>query len=144
MKNSISDKFIGIGLADKNAVINNNNEFINLDNDAFIGVYFLYSKFDVDRKKNSIYAYNPKDKSFNGYIVNFPHFKQGQEIQIVYDTFEKVLSFIPDIKNRNSRIYKMQDVIFARLENITLTPCIVFYYPGDVIEISKLEEIIYI
>ena len=78
------NKFIGIGLADKNIVIKNNYEFINSEENIYTGVYCLYSKFDVDRKKNNIFAYNPKDDTFNGYIVNFPHFKQGHEVMMIY------------------------------------------------------------
>ena len=137
IKFSKKHKSIGIGLADKNVVIQNNNKFLDSENNTYNGVYCLYSKYDVDRKKDNIYAYNSKDNTFRGYIVNFPHFEQGQEIMMVYNSYTRILSFIPNKKV--NKIYNMQGVMDEDSCTVA-TPCVVFYYPGDVIEISELEE----
>ena len=88
IKFSNKKNYIGIGLAEKDIVLKNKNIFINSKENFYNGVFCLLCKYLEDRNSNSIFAKHPKKDMLDDYIVNFPPFKQGQEI-----IYSHVLSF---------------------------------------------------
>lgn len=135
-------QFIGVGLADKNVVINNNHQFFSTDQTFYNGVFCLYSIFMHDRNKNQILPWHPNNRLLNNYVVNFPPFVFGQEITMVYNTYYKSLIFTTKFKYKKKEWnYRMKNVIPLDKVERTLTPCIIFYFPGDQIQISNLEVI---
>ena len=144
---SCNTQYIGIGVADKHVVLQNNN-MLKSDKEGFYeGAFFLYSIFNEQKKTNLIFQMHPKDKNLNKYAANFVPFEKDQEVTIIYNTFHKTLTFFAKMKNKKIK-YKP-----FTIKNITskgpsprtiFTPCIIFYYPGDTIQISNLESFKYI
>jgi len=136
-----NSRFIGFGLADKNVVIDNNYKFFSKDEKFYNGVFCLYSIYKEDRKGNQILSWNPNNRLLNNYTVNFPPFDEGQEITLVYNNKYKNLIFTSKYKSKKKLInYRMQSVTsVGGIGRNILTPCIIFYFPGDQIQISNLE-----
>ena len=133
--------FIGVGLADKNVVINNKNKFFSKNKEFYNGVFCLYSIYQPERNGNQIHPWHPRHDILNKYVVNFPPFSIGQKITMIYNTIYKSLIFVAKYKNKkNLNTYRMKDVVsVGSIGRTTLTPCIIFYYPGDEVQISKIE-----
>ena len=132
-----SSKFLGVGLADKYIVIQNRFKFFSKEKDFYNGVFCLYSLYKQEKKEFKIYPWHPGNIKLNDNEINFPYFTKGLEIIISYDSLKKSLEFLTG--NIIKRVYKMENIIsqggFGRN---TFTPCIIFFYPGDEIQISKL------
>jgi len=128
-------------LADKNVVINNKNKFFSKDENFYNGVFCLYSIYKPERCANQILPWHPSNSMLNNYIVNFPPFEVGQEVNMIYNTIYKSLIFTSKYKNKKNCVtYKMQNVVsVGSMGMTTLTPCIIFYYPGDKVQISDLQ-----
>ena len=128
-----NSKLIGIGLADKNIVLNNFNKFFSDDANFSNGVFGLISTFNMINNKNEIHPWNCKDKNLVNYVATFPEFKKGREIKIKYDVNNQSLVFIS-----KKRCYKMEKV--TPLNKKILTPCAIFYYSGDEIKFSEFTS----
>ena len=136
--------FIGIGLADKYIVNENNNKFFSRNENFYNGVFCLFSTYNRERKANMIYPWNPKNPSLNKYIVNFVPFVQNQEVTLIYNTFHKTLTFLAKMKNNKNKFYRMKDVKpRSSIPRAILTPCVIFFYPETTVQISRLESFDY-
>jgi len=129
-----SSKFLGVGLADKYIVIQNKFKFFSKEKDFYNGVFCLYSLYKQEKKEYKIYPWHPGNIKLNDNEINFPYFTKGLEIIISYDSLKKSLEFLTG--NIIKKVYKMENVISQG--GNTFTPCIIFFYPGDEIQISKL------
>ena len=129
-----NSKLIGIGLADKNIVLNNFNKFLSDDVNFCNGVFGLISTFNMINNKNEIHPWNCKDKNLVNYVATFPDFKKGREIKIKYDVNNQSLEFLS-----KKRCYKMEKV--TPFNKKILTPCAIFYYSGDEIKFSEFTSI---
>ena len=128
-----NSKLIGIGLADKNIVLNNFNKFLSDDVNFCNGVFGLISTFNMINNKNEIHPWNCKDKNLANYVATFQEFKKGREIKIKYDVNNQSLEFLS-----KKRCYKMEKV--TPFNKKILTPCAIFYYSGDEIKFSKFTS----
>ena len=136
--------YIGIGVADKHVVNQNKHLFYSKDKNFYNGTFCLYTVFNRDKNSNVIYQWHPNDPNLNRYAVNFVPFKQNQEITLVYNTCHKTLIFYAKIKNKKYQTFKMINVRSkGPVPRTILTPCVVFFYPNDTIQISKLETLKY-
>jgi len=131
-----SSKFLGVGLADKYIVMQNKFKFFSKEKDFYNGVFCIYSLYKQEKKEFKIYPWHPGNIKLNDNEINFPYFTKGLEIIISYDSLKKTLEFLTG--NIVKKAYKMENVTpqggFGRN---TFTPCIIFFYPGDEIQISK-------
>lgn len=96
-----SPKFLGIGLADKNAVMKNNARFFSNDQDFYNGVYCLYSLYNEELGINQIRPWHPGDPDLNSQMPNFPDLKNGIEIILQYHNKDNKLEFIPPKKKKH-------------------------------------------
>ncbi len=135
IKFSKNKNYIGVGLADKDIVIKNKNIFKKSNDNYSNGVFCLLCKYLEDRESNLIFAKLPTKNILDDYIVNFPPFKQGQEITMIYNVSNKKLIFI----SKKNKMYKMEEVKTME-DNGNFVPCVVFGNPGDVVQISDVEE----
>ena len=132
-------KFIGVGLADKYVVTQNNFKFFSKKKSFYNGVFCLYSMFDKTINKYKVYAWHPGNISLNDKEIDFPAFEKGITITLVYDTNTLSLEFITSKGEINST-YKMNEVkALGDIGRNILTPSIIFFYPNDQVKISKLE-----
>ena len=129
-----SSKFLGVGLADKYIVIQNKFRFFSKEKDFYNGVFCLYSLYKQEKKEYKIYPWHPGNIKLNDNEINFPYFTKGLEIIISYDSLKKTLEFLTG--NIIKKVYKMENVISQG--GNTFTPCLIFFYPGDKMQISKL------
>ena len=132
----LSDSFlIGIGLADKNMVIKNNHLFLNDDESFNNGVFCMISTYNKEFNLKEIRPWHCDDKNLANHVANFPHFKKGRKIKMIYNSNNLTLEFIS-----KKHSYKMINV-FAKENDKKkiLTPCIVFYYSGDEVQFSQLN-----
>ena len=131
-------KFIGVGLADKYVVIKNSFKFFSYQKSFYNGVFCLYTIYDTKINKKITYAWHPGNKSLNDEPINFPPFEEGMEITLKYLTNSSSLVFTLN-NNENETNFFMKNVktLGNKGRNI-LTPCIIFFYPNDTVQISKL------
>ena len=94
-----STPFIGLGVADKNIVINNKFKFFSKSKDFYNGVFCLYSIYMRDKEMHQIYPWHPIDTNINNNVVDFPPFEMGQEITMIYNSYYKNLVFISGNKS---------------------------------------------
>ena len=133
--------YIGIGVADKHVVNQNNHIFYSNDKNFYNGTFCLYSVFNRDKNTNLIYQWHPNDPNLNKYAVNLTPFNPNQEITLVYNTFHKTLKFYPKNKNKKFPSFTMRNVTSkGPIPRTILTPCVIFFYPNDTIQIGKLES----
>lgn len=132
----LCDSFlIGVGLAEKNIVLSNNNKFLSDDDKFNNGVYCLINTYNKEFNMKEMRPWHCNDKNLINHVTNFPPFKKGRKINMIYNNNSKTLEFI---SKKNS--YKMINVFpkgFGVLK--ILTPCVVFYYAGDEIQFSQLN-----
>ena len=132
-----NSNFMGVGLADKYIVINNKCKFFSKREGFYNGVFCLYNIYNEDIKTSHVYPWHPGNIDLNEKAIDFPSFKKGLEIILLYNTDEQKLEFISNEKVRY--VYKMENVIsLGSIGRNTFTPCIIFFYPNDQIQISKL------
>ena len=134
-----TSNLIGVGLAYKDIVIKNENKFLDENNTEFInGVFALFQTYNPQIKKYCIRPWNCLDKKLINYVANFPSFKKGKEIIIKYNTNKERIEF----KIKNS-VHIMGGIKLVGKNNINnnmiLTPCIIFYKPGDEILFSEFN-----
>ena len=133
-----TSNLIGVGLAYKDIVIKNENKFLVENNTEFInGVFALFQTYNPQIKKFCIRPWNCLDKKLINYVANFPSFKKGKEIIIKYNTNKERIEF----KIKNS-VHIMGGIKLVGKNNINnnnmiLTPCVVFYKPGDEVLFSE-------
>ena len=133
-----NSKFIGVGLADKYIVIKNNFKFFRKKNNFYNGIFCLYNIYKPEIKDYKVYPWSPRNTELNENFINFPCFNKGLEITMIYNTVNKCLEFFTNLKNKES--YKMENVIsIGEIGRNTFTPCVIFFYPGDEVQISNLE-----
>ena len=138
VKIKCNPQFLGVGLADKNKVRENNYKFYG-DKKFYNGVFCLYTMYKTDLKTYQVHPWSAVNNDLNNYVVNFPVFKENLEITMIYKCNENILIF--SAKN-NKKIYKMEKVKAVGSEgNTTLTPCIIFYTKGDAVQVSDLFPI---
>ena len=131
----VDSYLIGVGLADKNIVLENKNQFLSDDDKFNNGVFCLINTYNKNFNVKEIRPWNCDDKNAVNYVAGFPYFKKGREVIMEYDTDKLSLEF--KIK-KNS--YVMNNVVPKSEKNI-FTPCAIFYYSGDEIQFSKLTVI---
>ena len=131
-------KFIGIGLADKYVVVKNNYKFFSNKKSFYNGVFCLYSIYDSQIKKNKIYAWHPGNTSLNDKEIIFPPFKKEMIISMVYETKSFKLEFSTNDGNKNASFEMDKVNTLGEYGRNILTPCIIFFYPNDQVQISKL------
>ena len=124
-----NSKLIGIGLADKNIVLNNDNKFLSDDVNFCNGVFGLINTYNIINNKNEIHPWNCKDKNLANYVATFPEFKKGKEVKIKYDVNNQSLEFLS-----KKRCYKMEKI--TPFNKKILTPCAIFYYIDDEIKFN--------
>ena len=132
----LCDSFlIGVGLAEKNVVVSNNNKFLSDDEKFNNGVFCLVNTYNKEFNLKEIRPWHCNDKNMINHVTNFPHFKKGRKINMIYNSNNQTLEFISK-KNH----YKMINVfpIGFGAQKI-LTPCVVFYYCNDEIQFSQLN-----
>ena len=138
VKIKCNPQFLGVGLADKNKVRENNYKFYG-DKKFYNGVFCLYSMYKSDLKTYQVHPWSAMDNDLNNYVANFPVFKENLEITMTYKCNEKILIF--SAKN-NKKLYRMEKVKAVGSEgNTTLTPCIIFFTKGDSVQVSDLFPI---
>lgn len=123
---------IGIGLAEKYIVLENNNKFLSNNENFNNGVFCLMNTYNKDFNIKEIRPWNCNDKNTVNYVATFPYFKKGREITLEYDTNSQTLEF-----KLKKNCYSMKNVI-PRGGKSTFTPCVIFYYSGDEVQFSKL------
>ena len=134
--NILCDSYlIGVGLADKNIVLENRNKFLSNDDKFNNGVFCLINTYNKNFNVKEIRPWNCDDKNAVNYVAVFPYFKKGREVTMEYDTDNMSLEF--KIK-KNS--YSMKNIVIKGGKNI-FTPCAIFYYSGDEIQFSKLTVV---
>ena len=134
--NILCDSYlIGVGLADKNIVLENKNKFLSNDDKFNNGVFCLINTYNKNFNVKEIRPWNCDDKNAVNYVAVFPYFKKGREVTMEYDTDNMSLEF--KIK-KNS--YSMKNIVIKGGKNI-FTPCAIFYYSGDEIQFSKLTVV---
>ena len=132
-------KFIGIGLADKHIVIKNDFRFFSLRKSFYNGVFCLYTLFETKINKSKVYAWHPGNTSLNDNEILFPAFKNGMIITLIYKSSSKTLEFKVNNENNNTS-FTMEDVKIKENHGRNIfTPCIIFFYPNEQIQISKLK-----
>ena len=131
-------KFIGIGLADKYIVIKNNFKFFSNKKSFYNGVFCLYSIYDSEIKKNKIYAWHPGNTNLNDNEITFPPFQKGMIISLTYETKSYKLEFSANDGNKNVSFTIDKVNTLGGFGRNILTPCIIFFYPNDQVQISKL------
>ena len=126
---------IGVGLADKNLVLANKNNFIKDENTLSNGVFGLISTYNKKLNKKDIRPWHSDNKNLVNYVATFPEFKKGREITIIYNSSIQNLEFLS--KNIS---YKMEKVIpmYSKGDSM-LTPCAIFYYADDKVQFSELN-----
>jgi len=126
---------IGVGLADKNLVLANKNNFIKDENTLTNGFFGLISTYNKKLKKKEIRPWHSDNKNLVNYVATFPEFKKGREITIIYNSGIQNLEFLA--KNIS---YKMEKVIpmYSKGDSL-LTPCAIFYYTDDKVQFSELN-----
>ena len=126
---------IGVGLADKNLVLANKNNFIKDENTLSNGVFGLISTYNKNLNKKDIRPWHSDNKNLVNYVATFPEFKKGREITIIYNSSIQNLEFLS--KNIS---YKMEKVIpmYSKGDSM-LTPCAIFYYADDKVQFSELN-----
>lgn len=129
-------KLIGIGLADKNVVLNNDNKFLSDDVNFCNGVFGLINTYNMINNKNEIHPWNCTDKNLANYVATFPEFKKGREIKIKYNVNSQSLEFLG-----KKRVYKMEKIAPLNKNKNILTPCVIFYYCGDEIKFGEFTSI---
>ena len=126
--------FIAIGIADKNTVLKNNNVFLSDDEEFNNGTFCLINTYNKEFNMNEIHPWNCNDKNKANHVASFPFFKKEIEITMIYNSKNLSLEF-----RYKKKSYIMTNV--SPMENNDqkiLTPCIVFYYPGDEVNFSPL------
>lgn len=132
----LCDSFlIGVGLAEKNIVVYNNNKFLSDDESFINGVYCLVNTYNKEFNMKEMRPWHCRDINLVNHVAVFPPFKKGRKINMIYNGFNQTLEFI---SKKNT--YKMINV-FPQGFGVKkiLTPCIVFYYSGDEIQFSQLN-----
>ena len=139
VKSLCNTNFIGVGLADKHVVIKNNFKFFSYQKSFYNGVFCLYTLYDTKINKSKIYAWHPGNISLNDETIKFPSFEKGMVITLIYKTATHSLIFKTN-NVENSSDFIMENVkTFGKKDSNILTPCIIFFYPNDIIQISKLN-----
>lgn len=129
-----NSKLIGVGLADKNVVLNNKNKFLNNVDNFYNGAFCLINTFNKKMNKKEIRPWHCENKNLVNYVATLPEFKKGREITIIYNSNNQSLDF--NIKNCS---YKMEKVIPLNTKGqCMLTPCAIFYYNGDQVQFGEL------
>ena len=126
---------IGIGLADKYRVIKNNHLFLNDDEQFNNGVFCLLNTYNKEFNIKEMRPWNCDDKNFSNLVANFPYFKKGRIINLIYNSNYKTLEF------NSKKIKYVMNNVFPKGSNEKkiLTPCVVFYYSGNEVQFSKLN-----
>ena len=130
---------IGIGLAEKEAVKKNKNQFLSEDENFNNGVYCMINTYNKECNIKEIRPWHCNDKNSVNHVANFPHFKNGRTINIIYHSSNHTLEF-----NAKKHSYKMINVgAMNNDENENgkkkLSPCVVFYYSGDEVLFSNIN-----
>lgn len=126
---------IGVGLADKNLVLANNNNFLKDESNLSNGVFGLISTYNKKLNKKDIRPWHSDNKNLVNYVATFPEFKKGREITIIYNSSIQNLEFLA-----KSISYKMEKVIpmISKCDSL-LVPCVIFYYTDDKVQFSELN-----
>ena len=132
---------IGIGLADKKIVKRNKNIFLSEDENFYNGVYCMLSTYNKECNIKEIRPWHSDDKNIVNHVANFPQFKKGRTINIIYDNANNTLEF-----NSKKYSYKMVNVSSKNNhgnenEKKVLSPCVVFYYSGDEVMFTDVNII---
>ena len=132
---------IGIGLADKKIVKKNKNIFLSEDENFYNGVYCMLSTYNKECNIKEIRPWHSDDKNIVNHVANFPQFKKGRTINIIYDNANNTLEF-----NSKKYSYKMVNVSSKNNygnenEKKVLSPCVVFYYSGDEVMFTDVNII---
>ncbi len=132
----LCDSFlIGIGLADKDIVVKNNNKFLNDDENFNNGVFCMINTYNKEFNIKQLRPWHCYDKNLVNHVANFPSFKKGRKITMIYDSSHQILEF----KAKNET-YKMINVFPTQSNGKKiLSPCIVFYYSGNEVQFSQLS-----
>ena len=130
---------IGIGLADKELVKKNENKFLSIDENFNNGVYCMISTYNKECNIKEIRPWHCNDKNSVNHVANFPQFKNGRIVNLIYDCSNHSLEF-----NAKKHSYKMLNVgIWNKdgneKEKKILSPCVVFYYSGDEVSFTKIK-----
>lgn len=127
---------IGVGLADKNIVLKNNHIFLNDDEQFYNGVFCILNTYNKEFNMKEMRPWHCDDKNLANLVANFPYFKKGRIINIIYNSNNKTLEF-----NSKKNKYIMNNVFPKEERNghKILTPCIVFYYSGNEVQFSQLK-----
>ena len=130
---------IGVGLADKNIVKKNNHVFLSDDEQFNNGVFCILNTYNKEFNMKEMRPWHCDDKNLTNLVANFPNFKKGRVINIIYNSNNKTLEFISK-KNK----YIMNNVFpKGNNEHKILTPCIVFFYSGNEVQFSQLNIVEY-
>ena len=132
---------IGIGLADKKIVKKNKNIFLSEDENFYNGVYCMLSTYNKECNIKEIRPWHSDNKNIVNHVANFPQYKKGRTINIIYDNANNTLEF-----NSKKYSYKMVNVSSKNNygnenEKKVLSPCVVFYYSGDEVMFTDVNII---
>ena len=132
----LCDSFlIGVGLADKNIVKKNKNLFLSDDEQFNNGVFCILNTYNKEFNLKEMRPWHCDDKNLVNLVANFPHFKNGRIINIIYNSNNKTLEF-----NSKKNKYIMNNVFpKGNDDHQILTPCVVFYYSGNEVQFSQLN-----
>ena len=121
-------------------MINNDFKFFSNKASFYNGVFCLYSIYDSEIKKNKIYAWHPGNTSLNDNEIIFPPFKKGMIISLIYETKSYKLEFSTNEGNKKVSFVMDEIKTLGNVGRNILTPCIIFFYPNDQVQISKLNS----